>query len=203
MEAELKEARIETELAKSELEDALEEAKEYQDYVVNENSRLEKELKEAKYNINILKQKLNSYKANETALYNHDNNSIVFQTTESNFYDNEKRDLLLDILKNSRNTIRQGSRREHIIMDIINNNNKIVNHVKPIQEIENAVRGCTEINNSTKRKLKRLGFEIISENNHYKLEYKQDSRYRIIIPRTSSDCRAWRNIITQINHLLF
>ncbi len=50
--------------------------------------------------------------------------------------------------------------------------------------------------------LTNMGFEIISETNHYKIRFCQDNRYVISFAKTASDHRAGMNIASNICNLL-
>ncbi|NJP11694.1 MAG: hypothetical protein HC866_21325 [Leptolyngbyaceae cyanobacterium RU_5_1] len=127
---------------------------------------------------------------------------IVLKVTERDLYLREKREILIDVLKNSLRNIHENSRRQHIISDVISNNGSNSKREEIKTEIQNLFRDYRSMNSSTRNTLERMGFQIVSENNNYKIIFHGDSRYMIAFAKTPSDWRAGRNIASNICNLL-
>ncbi|MGB5972387.1 MAG: hypothetical protein WBG38_03655 [Nodosilinea sp.] len=129
-------------------------------------------------------------------------NSIVIKASEHDFYPNERLSILLDVLKNSLMNIRSGSRRQHIIADIIHSSDAGFPRGKIKENLQSLFRSYTGIDSRTKRALEHMGFEIVSENTHHKIIFYQDRRYIFSFSKTPSDWRAGRNIARDLCHLI-
>ncbi|MBD2232742.1 hypothetical protein [Phormidium tenue] len=129
-------------------------------------------------------------------------NRVIFQSLEEDFYPQERREIIIATLRGSRENIRQNSRSQHIIDDIISNNICCDNGKAIKTEVQNLFRNYTRMNSRTRKSLESMGFEIVSEKNHYKIVFHGDNRYTISFAKTPSDWRTGRNIARDICNLL-
>lgn len=128
-------------------------------------------------------------------------NPISFELTENDFYDSERKDIILDILKNV-NNIHDKSRRYHLWQDVIKNNASTGRREALKNEIQALFTGYRTMTVQIEKALDDMGFEIISEKNHYKIRFREDNRYVVTFSKTASDHRAGKNIATEICKLL-
>lgn len=128
--------------------------------------------------------------------------AIVLSTIERDFYPNERSEILIEVLRDSLRNVRDNSRRQHIIADIVANNSFESKREKIKAELQELFRDYRDMSRSTRKALERMGFEIVSENNHYKLIFQKDNRYMVAFAKTTSDWRAGRNIVGHISNLL-
>ncbi|MGG6263722.1 hypothetical protein ACQ4M3_27145 [Leptolyngbya sp. AN03gr2] len=128
--------------------------------------------------------------------------AIVLTATERDLYPNERGEILVEVLKDSLRNVRENSRRQHIIADIVANNSFDSNREKMKAELQELFRDYRDMSRGTRRALERMGFEIVSESNHYKLIFQKDNRYMVAFAKTTSDWRAGRNIVGHISNLL-
>lgn len=124
---------------------------------------------------------------------------LLYYGEEDELYDGEIREIILDILANSLKGEKPKSRRNHIVSDILENNNFQNIQEKKRAEIKRIFKGYSGLTLSMKQSLRTLGFEVKSDNKHYKLEYYGDSRYIAMTSKTGSDYRAGENLISEIN----
>ena len=124
---------------------------------------------------------------------------LLYYGEEDELYDGEIREIILDILANSLKGEKPKSRRNHIVSDILENNNFQNIQEKKRAEIKRIFKGYSGLTSSMKQSLRTLGFEVKSDNKHYKLEYYGDSRYIAMTSKTGSDYRAGENLISEIN----
>ncbi|MCM1981636.1 hypothetical protein [Lyngbya confervoides] len=127
---------------------------------------------------------------------------ILIKVQEQDLYSEEIISILIDILKNSLNNVHENSRRQHIITDIVHSNYSGHYREEFKAEIQNLFRDYKSMNSRTRKALKRLGFEIVSDNSNYKMIFQQDSRYTVSFSKTPSDWRAGRNIASDICNLI-
>ena len=104
-----------------------------------------------------------------------------------------------DILQN----IQNGTRKKHIIQDIIQQNigENILNHKR--DEVKRLLTNYNGLNGKLKQDLKQLGFSVSDDGKHYKLTYFNDNRYTITMAKTPSDGRAGKNNVSEINKKVF
>ncbi len=134
------------------------------------------------------------------SLHNEDS-LIYFELAEIDFYSLERRDLILDILKNV-NNIRDNSRRYHLLQDLVKSNVPTGNREALKAEIQALFKDYRRMNVHIRNSLERMGFEIVSETNHYKIRFCEDNRYVVTFAKTASDHRAGMNIARDICNLL-
>lgn len=156
------------------------------------------EIKELK-NINNQLSRDRKYKINNK--YSEQDNYIKLKASEPDLYPKEKVEILLDILSSSINNVYQDSRRQHIIIDIINNNSSVYREEFKA-EVQKLFRDYKSMNSRMKQALEHMGFEVISDNKNYKIVFHQDSRYIVCFAKTPSDWRAGRNIARDICNLI-
>lgn len=113
---------------------------------------------------------------------------LLFYGAEDELYAGEIKEILMDVLENV--SVVEGSRREHIIKDLLK-----ANVVEPTikdrhAKVKAAHANYRDMMPDTRRQLEELGFEITSDGKHHKLVYHGDERYQISISKTSSDHRS-------------
>lgn len=138
-----------------------------------------------------------------TAIRNAPESALIKLGNEQDFYPNEIRDIVISSLQNALNSARKNSRRQHILLDLLNAN-KISDNISKMQEdIKALFKTYREMDSSTRSGLLKLGFEISEEGKHHKIVFRHDGRYTFTISKTSSDHRAGKNIASDISNLLF
>ena len=135
------------------------------------------------------------------------NRTIILEATEIDFYPHEKQAIILDILCKQRNKFHKDSRREHIVKDIIEHNKDITRiYQDKIDHIEKLFCNYSGKGKSIKtiiNELKKLGFELVSDKNHYKFIWNKIDRYCIIISKTPGDNNAWNKIVSNFRNKFF
>jgi hypothetical protein len=129
---------------------------------------------------------------------------LYLQSQEPDLYGQEKLGIILEILHKSLLSTQDYTRRQTVITDLLDCNDNPSERADLEAKIRQLFTGYRRMNDSLRSELRRLGFELISENNHYKFYFRGDSRYPIILPKTSSDeRRGGANIASQICNQLF
>ncbi|MDJ0900382.1 MAG: hypothetical protein QNJ55_16380 [Xenococcus sp. MO_188.B8] len=128
---------------------------------------------------------------------------ISLNITEKDFYIEESKDLILDILKKSLNNLHEDSRRQHIVSDIIKHNHSNSAREEIKQKTKDIFGDYKRMTNEKRKELEKIGFEFISDSNHYKLRFKEDPRYQFSCSKTPSDQRSGRNLVREIRNKLF
>lgn len=102
---------------------------------------------------------------------------LIYRGEEEELYDGEIKSVILDILNESKKTLKKNSRRENLVEDILNSNEFQNRQEEKRNDIKRLLKGYKNMSKSLRNSLENFGFEIASEGKHYKLTYYGDSRY--------------------------
>lgn len=128
---------------------------------------------------------------------------VLFMGDEYEFYPGEIKDLLLTILSDALDHMKQKSRRADIARDIIQNNNFQEISTSRAKEIKRLLKDYDGMSGKTRQALKDLGFKITEEGKHYKVIYYGDGRYQATYSKTPSDGRTGKNIAQETINMAF
>jgi hypothetical protein len=128
---------------------------------------------------------------------------VSFRALEQDYFDQERKELLLQVLRDT-NNFHEDSRRHHILQDILNHNAVTQSRKDMLEKkLKNLFRGYRRMTTEIENALKSIGGEIIADKNHYKIRFYDDNRYIMTIAKTPSDHRAGENIVRDIRNLLY
>lgn len=128
---------------------------------------------------------------------------IMLIGKEKDLYDGERKFLILDVLEKSVSNVPDNSRRKHVILDFIKNNDKLCDCNNIMKDIKNMFKQYRKMDSKLRQSLHEMGFSISEDGKHYKLFFKNDPRYMFTISKTSSDIRAGKNITSEIISKIF
>ncbi len=190
-----KSKRTKAERTKEETEELLDSFSNDFDALTEENGRL-------RSSISDLEQELAYYKD----IFNNkgdSDNSFISSGSEKEFFQGEKKEFVLSVLSDSLQNIQDGTRKKHIIQDIIqqNDSENVLNYKR--DKIKRLLTNYKGLNGKLKQELNQLGFTVTEDGKHYKLTYFDDNRYTITMAKTPSDGRAGKNNVSEINKKLF
>lgn len=131
-----------------------------------------------------------------------DQKPLLYMGEETEFYEGEIREIILEILEDYKRNIKPGTRREHVVVDVIENNDYKQTQAKRREQIKVALKGYKTLNGSLRNMLESLGFVITDDGKHYKWTYFGDHRYVTTAAKTSSDNRAGMNLASTIDNLM-
>ena len=132
-----------------------------------------------------------------------DKSPVLYLGDEREFYTDEIKEIVLDIMSEYQKNCKEDSRRWHIISDLLENNEFKGLPEKRKEQLKNALKGYKNLNGSLKGLLETLGFEISDDGKHYKWTYYGDHRYVATAAKTCSDRRAGMNLSSIIEKLMF
>ena len=139
-----------------------------------ENGSLEERLKNAHQRIQTMQARIEML---EQGQRNGDGGGLLNITDKKEFYDYEQYDLIMTILTNALQNYTSDTRAYELLSAIIEKN-PIKGYGKEIFErIKQIFAKGEGIGNKEFAELKELGFEVVSEKNHYKIVFKGDERY--------------------------
>ena len=132
-----------------------------------------------------------------------DKSPVLYLGDEREFYTDEIKEIVLDIMSEYQKNCKEDSRRWHIISDLLESNEFKGLPEKRKEQLKNALKGYKNLNGSLKGLLETLGFEISDDGKHYKWTYYGDHRYVATAAKTCSDGRAGMNLSSIIEKLMF
>lgn len=127
---------------------------------------------------------------------------IIFAGEEMDLYEGEIKEIVLEILEEYKKSCHDGSRRRHVIDDILQSNEYKHLPEKKREILKNALKGYRNLTGSLKNELEALGIVISSDGKHYKWSYFGDSRYVVTAAKTSSDGRSGMNLYATMEKLM-
>ena len=165
------------------------------DALSEENSRLRSNLSDLEHELIYYRDLFNNNQESDS--------SFLSSGSEKEFFQGEKKEFLLSVLSDILQNIQNGTRKKHIIQDIIQQNigENILNHKR--DEVKRLLTNYNGLNGKLKQDLKQLGFSVSDDGKHYKLTYFNDNRYTITMAKTPSDGRAGKNNVSEINKKVF
>ncbi|WP_454254618.1 hypothetical protein [Pseudomonas sp. Marseille-Q8238] len=121
---------------------------------------------------------------------------------EDDYFPNEISEIVLDAIKDYSSRVKQGSRRQHVITSILDNNAPERTADGISRTIKEALRGYREMTQKVRSALESCGFEIDADSRHWKITYQGDERYTYILPKSGSDNRGGLNAVSDICGLI-
>ncbi|MBQ1915671.1 MAG: hypothetical protein II178_10720 [Selenomonadaceae bacterium] len=127
-------------------------------------------------------------------------NELLKPGKECDLYPGEIREILVDILKEARKGMPQGTRRADILEDLLSHNAVEGIPDKKAKALKTALKGYKDLDASLRRKLEDLGIDLAEQGRkHYKLKYYGDDRYSATMACTGGDAgRGGRNLAAEI-----
>ena len=132
-------------------------------------------------------------------------NDLLRAGEECDLYPQEIREILVDVLRDARKGVPNGSRRANILDDLLGHNEVEGSPGRKAQALKNALKGYTDLDSSLRRKLEDLGIDVAEQGRkHYKLRYYGDDRYTASMACTGSDAgRGGRNLAAELIQKFF
>lgn len=112
---------------------------------------------------------------------------LLYYGIEEELYEGEIKDHILEMLDKQLKSVKEKTRKEHILQDILECNEMTGALDRKRDDIKRILKGYTKVGDSLKRELKDFGFVINKEGGHYKLAYNGDSRYLFTMAASGSD----------------
>jgi hypothetical protein len=128
---------------------------------------------------------------------------LIQRGKEQDLYQHEIVDIIIDALTDANRVARDGSRRQHVLQDLIAANPASGARQALENEIKSLLKSYQEMDSKTRNALARLGFDLSEDGKHYKAVFQGDGRYTFSFSKTSSDHRAGKNLASDINNTLF
>jgi len=119
------------------------------------------------------------------------------------FYPRELHDAILDTLLEDLDGLTKGSRREVLLSDFVTANERSGVREQFEVTLKECLSKSDRISSQQLQRLKDIGFGIADGGKHYKAVYNNDPRFAFTIPKTASDHRSGKNLVSEILRSLF
>ena len=120
-------------------------------------------------------------------------------SVEVELYPGEKMEILVEVVRDARYRLLEGSRRADIIDDFLRGNPTRNLPAQKGEKLKKILKGYKVLDAATRSKLEDLGIDIEVTKKHYKLRYYGDSRYTLSLPCSGSDnLRGGKNSASNI-----
>ncbi len=126
--------------------------------------------------------------------------SDIKESREKDLYPQERREILMDVLRQARRNIPDGTRRADVVDDALASCAVQGIPAKKEKALKEALTGYQDMDASLRRKLSDLGIDVAEKTNrHGKVRYYGAPRYRGVIPCSGRDgFRGGRNLAADL-----
>jgi len=171
--------------------------------VLIKNSTLEDQLKEAKEKLHEATKENRSLSVQNESLRQaldekNDGRRMLLAAPINEFFVGEQHDLIVTVLKKALRTMETNTRSYELLEGIIARNGLLGKGKEVDDTLKRVLSKGENIKERDLLDLKEIGFEVISESNHYRLIYKGNDKYVITLPKTPSDFRGGKNLVSDI-----
>ena len=176
------------------------------DEAFDENGSLEEQLKRARARIAELSEENRALRSkNETlelALESDRTDGFLTKAPVQEFFDGEQYDLIVTLLNNALRNYNPESRAYELIEKLIAVNKETGNGREMFAVAKSVLSDGQAPRESDLAKLRSVGFEVVSEANHYKLKFRGSEKYWFTLFKTPSDVRGGKNLVSDITKTL-
>ena len=181
-------------------------AKESEDLLnetINENGTLEDQLKEAKEKLHRAVKETKLLAAQNESLLQalnarDDGRRMLIAAPIDEFFSGEQYDLVVTTLAKVLRTTETNTRAYELLEGILALN-ALRGEGKEVDETLKRVLSKGEnVKERDLLELKAIGFEVVSDSNHYRLIYKGNDKYVVTLHKTPSDARSGKNLVSDI-----
>ncbi|MEG3620206.1 hypothetical protein V5T82_17205 [Magnetovibrio sp. PR-2] len=134
---------------------------------------------------------------------NADTGAILQPGVEQDLFLKERREIVVWALEKALTATNDSSRRQHIIQDLIEENRTERESERIKKELKKILPSYKGMNAKLRSSLADLGFDISTDGKHCKAIFGNDTRYQFTFPKTPSDNRTGKNMVSDINKKLF
>ena len=128
---------------------------------------------------------------------------LIVSGEEKAVYPGEIKDFVLGAVADALEAAPEKTRRHDVLADILDANDYQDTAKERADKVLAVLTDYSGMTSALRSELQKLGFEIVSENGHYKLLYGGDARYMIIVSKTPSDVSTGVNCAKTITRNIF
>jgi len=155
---------------------------------------------EANQEIDKLRKEIRKYNSDKTGK----TDGVISYGKEVDLYPNEIKNTIIDSLTSYvKNNTLQNSRKNHVLSDIVGNNQFQCDAEDISSTIRKIFNDYTSMTPKIKSELLKMGFDISDEGKHHKVIFQGDSRYIFTLSKTASDHRTGKNFASDVIKKIF
>jgi hypothetical protein len=128
---------------------------------------------------------------------------VLIRGTEPDLYKDESLAFVVNALRHECDSSSSESRKHHLLSSLVAANPVEDFASEYSDRVKSLLSDYRTLESSIAHELEEIGFEITSDGKHHKLIFRGDSRYQVSMSKTSSDHRAGKNLVSEINRKLF
>lgn len=189
-------ARIEKLREETDSEDVEEYAKVFDAQIEAKNEKIE-ELESERYRLRSKLQALDAARGGATQ------GGLLEPGEEQEYYPGELKDAVLQALEIARKGLHDDSRRQHLVDDLLEANTTTGYEDEFTQQLKGSLSTMSDFGGDERRALRDLGFTLEEDRRHVRALFQGDERYAVTIPKTASDHRTGKNLVSSVRNLLF
>ena len=170
------------------------------------NTKLNEQYKAIKQELKQTKQDKEFFEMRFNELQQHTDNkgqTLLCYGHEHDLYQGEINDFILEILKKASKNAKKHSRKQDILLDILEYNKITNTKTKFIEHCKTVFTNYHSITPKIKEVLRKLNLEIKTEGVHHHMQFIHDKRYKMTFSKSPSDGRTGNNIISQMKRIFF
>lgn len=122
---------------------------------------------------------------------------------ESDLYEGEILNILVDTLKPAYESAKQYSRRKDVLLDIIQHNEPSELKAKFFDELKKELRDYRSLTPKLREIFAMTNIEVVTDGSHNKAKFIGEERYGVTFAKTASDSHAGKNNVATIRDNLF
>ena len=173
---------------------------------IDVNDSLEERLKKAKEQIQRLTEENLQLKAKneslQAALTEREGEALLHKSSIEEWYEGEQNDLIVSLMLQAFRDRAADSRSHELLSDLLAQNPEVGEGRAFFERLKAILARGDSINERTFRELQELGFEVTSDNTHYRLTFRGSEFYKFTLPKTPSDYREGKNSLSNITKRL-
>ena len=170
------------------------------------NGSLEDRLRKAKEQIRRLTEETLQLKAKneslQAAFTEREGDALLHKSPIEEWYEGEQNDLIVGMMQRTLRDTAPDSRAYELLSDLLSRNPEVGAGRAIFGRLKAILARNETINERTFQDLQELGFEVVSENTHYRITFRGNEFYKFTLPKTPSDYREGRNSLSNITKRL-
>lgn len=128
---------------------------------------------------------------------------IINMGKERELYKGEILNILIDTLKPAYASAKQYSRRQHVLLDIIEHNKTSGLKTKFFEELKKELKDYRSLTPKLREVFAMMNIEVVTDGSHNKAKFIDEERYGVTFAKTASDSHAGKNNVTTIRDNMF
>ena len=173
---------------------------------IDVNGSLEERLRKAKEQVQRLTEENLQLKAKneslQAALTEREGDALLHKSPIEEWYEGEQNDLIVNLMQRALRDTAADSRAYELLSDLLSQNPEVGAGRAFFGRLKAILARGETLNERNFRDLQELGFDVTSDNTHYRLTFHGSEYYKFTLPKTPSDYREGKNSLSNITKRL-